>query len=331
MRNPIALLFTFLFVLSCRQQNCEINPDIAKVNVNLDFERLEKPFYEIKNENELQTLLKNNPTFTNIYLARQEFAGEEDLNGTLIGLIREPNLQRFVKETDAYYSDMTKVQQDLTNGFKHLKYYYPDFSMPQVKTFNSGLLGPDLFLTDSLVVLGIDYFAGPKASYRPQQPDYILTRYARENMVPALFTMISARYNKTDARNNTMLAEMINYGKSYYFTQRMLPCAPDSAIIGYTDQQIADVNYNEGKIWAHFVQKSLLYETSHFKVNKYTGERPNVPEISKRCPGRIATWVGWQIVKKYMQENPEVTLPQLMAEPDAQKIFTQSRYKPKPR
>jgi hypothetical protein len=94
---------------------------------------------------------------------------------------------------------------------------------------------------------------------------------------------------------------------------------------------MADINFNEGKIWAHFIQKSLLFETSHFKVNKYTGERPNVPEISARCPGRIATWIGWQIVKKYMAENPQVTLPQLMAQNDAQKIFTLSKYKPKPR
>ena len=94
---------------------------------------------------------------------------------------------------------------------------------------------------------------------------------------------------------------------------------------------MADIHYNEGKIWAHFIEKSLLYETNHFKIIKYTGERPNIPEIGKQCPGRIATWVGWQIVRKYMAENPNVTLQQLMQETDAQKIFTQSRYKPKRR
>ena len=329
MRKQITLLFTLLFILSCRPQTCEIDPEIAKINVQVPLERLEKPFYASKSEEELRNFLTKNRGFASKYLQQSQYPSEEQLISSLIQLNKEPSLQRFVQETEQKFGNMADVQQDLTNAFKHLKYYYPGFAVPAVKTFISGLIGPDIFLSDSLVVLGIDYFAGKKASYRPQQPDYILTRYQKENMVPALFTLISSHYNQTDA-NNTMLAEMVNYGKSYYFTKRMMPCTPDSLIMGYTDQQMADINYNEGKIWAHFVQKSLLYETSHFKINKYTGERPNVPEISNRCPGRVATWVGWQIVKKYMTEHPEVTLPQLMAEKDAQKIFTQSRYKPKP-
>ncbi|GEO02964.1 gliding motility lipoprotein GldB [Adhaeribacter aerolatus] len=328
MRKQIVLLFTLLFILSCGKQNCEINPEVAKIDVNVQIERLEQPFYGLKNEKEVAAFLEKHPVFADKYLQRGEYPGEEQLVGSLLQLIREPNLQKFAKETEQHFGDMADVQQDLTNAFKHLKYYYPQFAVPQVKTFVSGLLGPDIFLSDSLVIIGLDYFAGRKASYRPQQPDYILQRYEKENIVPALVTLISSKYNKTDQKN-TMLAEMVNYGKSYYFTKQMMPCTPDSLIIGYTDQQMADINYNEGKIWAHFIEKSLLFETSHFKVNKYTGERPSVPEISARCPGRIATWVGWQIVKKYMAENPQVTLPQLMAETDAQKLFTQSKYKPK--
>jgi gliding motility-associated lipoprotein GldB len=328
MRKQIALLFTLLFILSCRQQTCEIDPAVASIDVKVDLERLERQFYGLKTQKEVQDFLQQHPVFTQKYLQRSQYPGEEQLISSLLQLTRDPNLQKFVKETEQHFGDMADVQQDLTNAFKHLKYYYPRFVVPEVKTFVSGLLGPDIFLSDSLVIIGLDYFAGKKASYRPQQPDYILTRYEKENIVPALVTLISSRYNKTDP-NNTMLAEMVNYGKSYYFTKQMMPCTPDSLIIGYTDQQMADISYNEGKIWAHFIEKSLLFETSHFKVNKYTGERPNVPEISARCPGRIATWVGWQIVKKYMAENPQVTLPQLMAENNAQKIFNQSKYKPK--
>lgn len=330
MRKPIALLFTLLFILSCRQQSCEIDPAVAKINVKVDFERLEHSFYGLKNENEIAAFLQQHPVFANKYLQQNEDPNNGQLVSRLLQLIREPNLQQFAKETQEHFGDMADVQENLNNAFKHLKYYYPQFVVPQVKTFVSGLLGTDIFLSDSLVIIGLDYFAGKKASYRPQQPDYILMRYEKENIVPALFTLISSRYNKTD-QNNTMLAEMVNYGKSYYFTKQMMPCTSDSLIIGYSDQQMADINYNEGKIWAHFVEKGLLFETNHFKINKYTGERPSVPEISARCPGRIANWVGWQIVKKYMAENPQVTLTQLMAETNSQKIFTQSKYKPKPR
>jgi hypothetical protein len=143
--------------------------------------------------------------------------------------------------------------------------------------------------------------------------------------------LLSDRYNKTNIADRTLLAEMLNIGKAYYFVQAVMPCAPDSVIISYTDQQVADVRHNEGRIWAHFIEKGLLYEKSPFVVNKYIGERPNTPEVDATAPGRIGAWVGWQIVRKYMERHPEVTLPQLMAETDYRKIFNESKYKPERR
>ncbi len=44
---------------------------------------------------------------------------------------------------------------------------------------------------------------------------------------------------------------------------------------------------------------------------------------------KLGVWIGWQMVRKYMLENPDVTLQQLMADTDAQKILVKSKYKPK--
>jgi len=331
MRKPIVFLLTLFVILSCNRNQCEINPEIAEIKVDVKIERLENAFFRARNENDIRTFLRSNQSFFQKYLQPEQYEDEATQVSSLFKLTQEPNLQKFARETEQKFGDMADVETELENGFKHLKYYYPQATVPIVKTFISGLLGPDLLVSDSLVVLGIDYFAGKEASYRPQQPEYILQRYAKPYMVPAVFLQLSAKYNQTQQQERTMLAQMIDFGKSFYFTQRMLPCTPDSVIIGYTDQEMADIHYNEGKIWAHFIEKSLLYETNHFKLTKYISERPNIPEIGKQCPGRIATWVGWQIVRKYMAENPEVTLQQLMQETDAQKIFTQSRYKPKRR
>lgn len=331
MRKQIALLFTLLTFLGCRNQPCEVDPEIAARQVTITLDRLEKPFYQARSQADLQMFLLKNQDFAHNYLQVSQYPNQQATLSSLWKLASDPNLRNFASQVQQTFGDMADIDQQLENAFKHLTHYYPAVPVPQVKTFISGMLGPDLYVSDSLVVLGIDYFAGKGASYRPQQPAYILQRYEKPFMVPAVLLQLSSKYNQTDARNRSMLAQMVDFGKSFYFTQRMMPCTPDSLIIGYTSQQMADIQYNEGKIWAHFIEKGLLYETNHFKVNKYTGERPTIPEISKRCPGRIATWLGWQIVRKYMAENPQVTLQQLMAETDAQQIFQQSKYKPKPR
>ena len=89
------------------------------------------------------------------------------------------------------------------------------------------------------------------------------------------------------------------------------------------------VNENQEIIWANLIENELLYERNDYMKNKFIGERPNVSEISENCPGRVGAWLGWEIVKKYMDKNSDVTISELMAETDAHKIFQMAKYRPK--
>jgi gliding motility-associated lipoprotein GldB len=328
MLNRFLLFSTAIIFFSCQKKGCQIPDEIKNIPVNVKIERLEKPFFTIQTESEVVRFLDSNPAFSQHFLKRQGYPSDSVLIRSLFALATDSAVHTLVKETNKRFDKIDDVERDLELAMKHVKYYFPDFQVPQVKTYISGL-GQDLFVNDSLMVLSLDFFVGSTASYLPQVPQYIQRRYEKEFIVPSALLLVSNKFNQTNMLQKSMLAEMIYYGKAYYFVEKMMPCTPDSLIIGYTDQQIADVNFNEAKLWAHFVEKGLVYETNHFTVSKYIGERPNIPEISGKAPGRIGTWVGWQIVRKYMQEHPEVTLAQLMAEPDPQKIFTQSKYKPK--
>ena len=46
-----------------------------------------------------------------------------------------------------------------------------------------------------------------------------------------------------------------------------------------------------------------------------------------KSPGQIGGWIGWQIVRSYMQNN-DVSLRKLL-QTDAEIIFKKSKYKPK--
>ncbi len=323
------MCFTLLVLFGCQKESaCDMAPEVQKVPVEVTVERLEKDFFQIKDAAQMQAFLQKNPLFADKFLQRAGYPSEEILTQSLLKLATDTSIAKLARESDATFKDLKDVEQELENAFKHVKYYYPKFHVPPVKTFITGL-SRDLYVGDSLIVLGLDFFIGKKASYRPQAPQYILNRYEKPTMVPAAMLLVSNKFNKTDFLNKEMLDEMIDYGKSYYFVEKVMPCTPDSLIIGFTGQQLADVQYNEGKIWGHFIEKGLLYETGQFTIRKYIGERPTVPEISERCPGRIGTWVGWQIVRTYMENNPDVTLQQLMEEKNARKILEHSKYKPK--
>jgi hypothetical protein len=143
-----------------------------------------------------------------------------------------------------------------------------------------------------------------------------------------LLNGIDSRFNKINPADKTALADMIAYGKAYYFTKQMLPCTPDSILIGYTRQEMKGSREFENLIWSRFVEDQVIYSTSHLIKQKYIAERPKTVEVGEECPGRIGTWVGWQIVKKYMDTHPDVKLPELMNKQNAPQLFKESGYRP---
>lgn len=50
-------------------------------------------------------------------------------------------------------------------------------------------------------------------------------------------------------------------------------------------------------------------------------------EIDRESPGRVGQWIGWQIVRSYM-ENNNATIDQLL-KTEPIEIFNNSKYKPK--
>ena len=88
---------------------------------------------------------------------------------------------------------------------------------------------------------------------------------------------------------------------------------------------------NEEYMWRYFVEGNLLYDSDSKLGNRFINRAPFSKfylEIDNESPGRIGTWVGWQIVRKFMQENPDTKFEQLL-ELDPQEILTRSKYKPK--
>lgn len=326
MRIPVLFLFTLFLAFGCKQQKCDVPAEISGIALDVKAQRFDQQLFNAKTKAEVAEMVQQNPQFADQYLQRRTYGSDSALVNSLYRMSTEPNLRQLAAEADERFKDMDALENDLALAFKHLKYYFPEAKIPQLATFITGM-GQDLYLDDNYLVWGLDFFIGPKAKYRPPFPAYILKRYDKPYLVPTSVLLLSSKFNETNESN--MLSEMIANGKSLYFAQKLLPCTPDSLLMGYSGQDMANVYHNQDRIWAHFVEKNLLFDTNQFKIKKYVGERPNVPEIGKECPGRIGAWVGWQIVRKYMEENPEVTLAQLMAEPNAQKILTQSKYKPK--
>lgn len=243
--------------------------------------------------------------------------------------ITNKDLRTLYHDTDSIYADLSDIESATGNMFERYKKIFPEDTIPKVVSFISGF-NNGIVTTHGYVGIGLDLFLGEDYKYYPSVgfPQYMIRRLTKAHLLPMLAKGIANAKYESDNLNSSFLERIIQEGKLLYFVDQVLPDTPDSLKIGYTKQQLAWCKTNEENIWGLFLEGDLLFSTDQLKYRKYTEEAPFTAGLANDSSPRIGIWTGWQIVKKYMKENPSVTLQQLMEEKDFQKILKGSKYRP---
>jgi hypothetical protein len=328
---------TFVLVLSVffagcgkDEETCVYIPETSGIKVDITFEQFEDSLANVQSREELVGILTRQPLIRDYIFRRTEYPNDSVFVDEIYRKFSSPGIDTLLKETNRVFGDLSELKGQFTQAFTNIKYYYPDFQPPKVQTLISGM-DTDLFVSDTLIIVSLDFFLGPGAKFRPKLYDYLLRQYTKDNIVPSslLIFGIGVPFNRNDPSDKTVLADMIAYGKSFYFAKHMMPCMPDSIFIWYTPEEVEGSRKNQDLIWARFIEDKVLFSTSHMIKQKYLGDRPKTIEVGEKCPGRIAQWVGWQIVNSYAESHPNESLPQIMSIENAQKLFKESNYKPR--
>lgn len=322
--RAVLLMICVVFFASCSQESCRESVD--PVNIVLEVDRLEQDLFKSQSAKEVEDFLIKYPDFAQFFLHSDQYPADSILANRMYTLIQNPSIDTLFQESIKAFENFDGVVRTLESGLGRLKVYYPETPSPKVQTAITGLYN-DLFISNEHIMIGMDFFIGPEASYKPQQiPNYILERYTTDHLAASILQFVSSQFITT-GRGGDMLSEMIDYGKSYYLLSKILPCTPERILIGYSEEEWKDVFDNDKIIWANFVENEWLYETDHTIKQKFLGERPNVYEIGDKCPGRIGRWLGWQIVKSYAEKSG-ASVQEIMSERDLNRLFNDSGYKP---
>ncbi|WP_456238246.1 gliding motility lipoprotein GldB [Mucilaginibacter pallidiroseus] len=239
-------------------------------------------------------------------------------------------------DVDSVYKNLDTQDAELTDAFRRIKYYFPQKRLPRVYAYFSGFQA-QTSIGNGYYGIGLDLFLGRNSRFYPALienfPMYISRRFTPENIAPRVLEGIAREdmFPETDGGDQTLLAKMIYNGKIMYFMDKTLPDVADSTKIGYTTKQEAWCRDYKAEIWSFFLEENLLYDSDFQKIQRYLNEAPFTPGLGQdnEAAPKLAVWTGWQIVRQYMEKHPDVTLAQLMAEKDAQKILNAAKYRPK--
>jgi len=333
-----SIFFISLLLTACNRHK---KVDVSNIPVNVTIERFDKDFDALRTKpmgTQVPYLENKYGVFYRDFIERILQAGKVNDTAyykTVQDVLRGQPYLDLKHDVDAVYPDMDKQNAELTDAFRRIKYYFPDQKLPKVYAYFSGF-ELQTSIGDGYFGVGLDLFLGANSRFYPALtkmfPHYLSRFFTPDNITPRVVEGLAREqmYPENDD-NKSLLAKMVYNGKVMYLMDLVLPDLADSTKIGYTAKQLEWCNTNEGNIWGYFLQENLLYETDYPKIQKYLTVAPFTPGLGEKNESapKLGVWTGWQIVKKYMDKHPEITLPQLMAETDEQKILNESKYHPK--
>ncbi len=334
-----ALMAAFV-VAGCNSDN---KPDVDNVVIELETRRLDRDLASLdtgKIRDELEVLKRKYPDFLDFYLDTLMgfgIRGNYDANSDAIRL----GLKPFLIHTDIrgvfdsvaqHFPDTKETEKELTRGFRYLKHYFPDYHVPQIVYFISGLNQWSVMTLDSAIIgIGLDMYLGSQYPFYSavQIPQYVIRKCTPAYIAPNTFQAIYREKYPFVMEDRNLLDLMIQRGKEQYFLSRILPDQPDSVRFGFTQAQLNWCEANEPDVYNFFITQNLLYETSPNKIYRYIFDAPSAAGMPPESPGNIGSWIGYRIITAYLKQHPEMTMPELFAMDQAQKILQDSRYKPR--
>ena len=318
MKKFTILLFFVTIFVACEKKD-KVQEKIDQIPLKLKVERFDKLFYET-NPEELSILKEKYPYFFP--------EGNDDVVWT--DKMKDPLLKELHAEVQKQFGDFSAETNELEELFRRIKFYFPQTNVPKVITLISEVdTQAKVIYADSLLLVSLDTYLGKDHRFYVDFPNYQKINFEKAQLLPDVVSDFSMRVIPPPT-DRTLLSQMIYFGKELYLKDLLLPKLSDDVKIAYTPEQIEWCKDNEGYVWRYFVDEKMLYDSDSKLPGRFINPAPFSKfglEIDNESPGRIGMWVGWQIVRAYMQNN-DVSLQQLL-QADAKEIFDNSKYKPK--
>lgn len=343
MKKAIIFFLTVSLIFSCKEK--KNTPDVSGIKVTINVERFDKDFFTIDSNNAapgLQQLHIKYPMLSRIFI--QNILGL-DSTYALAGVKHFLHLNQSIYDTAAIvFNNTVEVENDFQKAFQYVKYYFPDYIVPNIVTIVGPIdalasLGNELtpdFLGPDFLGISLQFYLGKNFSVYKEPffidniaPQFRSRRFSKEYVVPDAMKLIVDDLFQDKSAGKPLIDQMIEKGKQWWLLDQFLPGTPDSLKTGYTQQQLEWCKQNEGLIWSTLLENGDLNSINPATIQTYIGEGPFTQGFSQEySPGNIGQWIGWQIIKKFADNNPDIHPEELM-KTDPKKILETAKYKPK--
>lgn len=242
----------------------------------------------------------------------------------------DKDVKKLYEDCQKTFSNVSEIEQKLTWGFHRLKYFFPNIPIPKVYMHISGY-GESIVSAPGILSADIDKYLGSDYDvYKSLFSPYQTVRMYPEKLASDYLTgWVRSELTEYKLMNDRRLLDYMVYeGKIVFFMQVLMPDEPMENISSFTTEQLNWLAANEKNMWKSVTQSQHLYTKDMAVVNKYLQEAPYTLYFTKDSPGRAIIWAGYRIVSEYMDNNPDVSVQDMLLNKNAQEILKNSGYNP---
>jgi len=226
------------------------------------------------------------------------------------------------------FTDVTDIEKQVSDAFTYIHYYFPEVQLPEIYFYVSGF-NRSVMMNNKFIGVGSDFYLGSNyPAYKDFTYQYMIYNMRRECVATDLVSTTLFRMFVMNSSEYRLLDNMLFRGKVMYLLSVFMPNEKPENIMGYTPEQWKWSKTNEKQIWGYVIDQKHLFSTDLQLIRKYMNDAPFTAPVSQDSPGRLGTWLGWQIVESYMSKNPKISLTDLMKESNYQKMLEDSGYRP---
>ena len=339
--SPLLVLSILLTMLcySCGESDKHKDIDVDVEGKSMNPLRFDQDFFKIdwNNLQQVSELKSKYGNFFCLYVERILNAGPCDSLSTLKmiqGFVSHPDFQDLKTEIERNYPQerLDSIHEKILESSLRLQTLIPNMKLPQLIWMNSGF-NIGAYSTDEYLAVGLDFYLGKENRITKSVPfpQYQKDDMTRAQVVPNAIKNLAYYYllkSDTVQHENDMLSEMIFHGKAHYLTWLAFEEIHDSTLMAWTSKEYTWTQGHQLNVWKEIARQEVLFSKNRVEVQRWFEYAPftNAENVPQESAPQLGVFMGFQMVKSYMEKHPEITVDRLMKEDNAQKIL--QAYKP---
>jgi len=339
------VFITLMCFFSCKEdQTIKQIPGLSEIPIDYNIYRFEDILYSLDTSNLLSSMgevERIHPSFSQIFftqvLPTQNADSQFGFYDELKKIVAYEPLQKIYDTVQRVFPDDKFFKKDLDDAFRRYKHYFPGETEPNIYTYVSNFRFQSFIFQENNrdgVALGLDLFLAPGFDYRQIDPtnpvfsDYTIPSYTKEQIPKRVIEQLLEDKMGQLSPGNKLIDQMLYFGKKIYLLNQILPSLDMAILNEYTSKQMDWCIDNEKEIWAFLLEKELLYKSDNSTISWYARPAPTSRNMPADSPGRAANFIGYKIVKAYMERFPETSFSDLINLREGTEFLKNSKYKP---